>query len=752
MRSFADDIINSLPDPLITLDQNFSVLSVNHAFCDLFRVKPENTIGQIIYDLGNKQWDLPELRESLKNISLTNTSFNDYEVDHYFETIGRRVMSLNAQPLAQAKGDEPNILLTIKDITERVNELAIANKEKAKLVDELVIVNQEKTKLADELAIANKETAKRVNELAIAKAKWTDKLAIADEEKANRAEELVIANRELVLQNKQKDKRADELVIANKEKDKRANELDIANKELAFQNQQKDKRADELATANAEKDKRADELATANAEKDKRANELVIANKEKDIHTEELILANKKLVTYQSKIEHIAHYDSLTSLPNREFLADRLSHNMAQSLRRKTSLAVAFMDLDAFKEVNDAYGHDVGDQLLVEVSKRMKACLRDGDTLARIGGDEFIAVMVDLEKLEDSMPLCKRLIEAVSKTFTMGNRVIQVSVSIGVAYYPQDGNDADQLIRRADQAMYIAKQAGKNRYQLFDLSHEKAVTIKLESISKIRSALERREFVLHYQPKVNMRTGVVIGVEALIRWQHPERGLLPPLELLSLIEGEAVSLELGEWVIDCALSQFSQWQSLGLSLPISVNISSHLLQQDNFTTRLAALLSAHSEVNPNCLELEILETTALNDISKVSATMKACTELGVSFALDDFGTGYSSLTYLKCLPAHMIKIDQSFVRNMLDDTDDLAIVTGVISLSKAFQRDVIAEGLETIAHGEALLKLGCELAQGYGIARPMPADDIPEWASNWKISFFENISLQLVSAVPCKSK
>ena len=236
----------------------------------------------------------------------------------------------------------------------------------------------------------------------------------------------------------------------------------------------------------------------------------------------------------------------------------------------------------------------------------------------------------------------------------------------------------------------------------------------------------------YYQPKVNMHTGVVIGVEALIRWQHSIRGLVPPLEFLPAIEGHAISLELGEWVIDTALIQISQWQNMGLNLPISVNISAYQLQRANFTTRLTALLVAHPEVNPHSLELEILETTALHDISQVSAAMKTCHELGVRFALDDFGTGYSSLTYLKNLPAGLIKIDQSFVRDMLEDTDDLAIVEGVVGLAKTFDRDVIAEGVETIEHGVALLQLGCELAQGYGIAKPMPADDIPEWVSSWK--------------------
>jgi diguanylate cyclase (GGDEF)-like protein/PAS domain S-box-containing protein len=434
----------------------------------------------------------------------------------------------------------------------------------------------------------------------------------------------------------------------------------------------------------------------------------------------------------EEKLEHIGYYDPLTDLPNRVLLADRLNQAMMQCQRRNRSLTVAYLDLDGFKTINDTYGHDTGDGLLVAVSERMKKALREGDTLARIGGDEFIAVMVYLEKIEDSKPLLERLLKAVSEPVTVGDAVMQVSASIGVTIYPQDGVDADQLIRHADQAMYVAKQAGKNRYHLFDTALDIKIKIQQESITNVRSALGRSEFVLYYQPKVNMNTGDVIGVEALIRWQHPEHGLVPPLDFLPLIEGHAISLELGEWVIDTALAQISQWRSMGERLPISVNISAYQLQQNNFVTRLTALLAAHPEVNPHYLELEILETSALNDIGQVLDTMNACHELGVRFALDDFGTGYSSLTYLRRLPAYLIKIDQSFVRDMLESANDSAIVEGVVSLAKAFQREVIAEGVETIAHRVALLQLGCELAQGNGIARPMPADDIPEWVSSWK--------------------
>ncbi|SIS96325.1 EAL domain-containing protein [Neptunomonas antarctica] len=434
------------------------------------------------------------------------------------------------------------------------------------------------------------------------------------------------------------------------------------------------------------------------------------------------------------KLEHIAHYDLLTNLPNRSLLTERLSKTMLTCSRHAQSLAVVCLDLDGFKHVNDGYGHNVGDELLIALSLRMKNALRKGDTLARIGGDEFIAILVDLTSAEDCQPVLERLLLAASKPITVGDVIFNTSASIGVTLYPQDSVDADQLIRHADQAMYVAKESGKNRYHIFDTDQDDAVKAKNLRLKAIRSALDNHQFVLHYQPKVNMRTGTVIGVEALIRWQHPERGLLNPIEFLPVIENHAMSIELGEWVIATALSQISQWQEMELNIPlsISVNIAAVQLQQCDFTARLAILLATYPDVEPHYLELEVLETSALDDVQHVSEIMDACIALGVKFALDDFGTGYSSLTYLRRLPASLIKIDQSFVRDMLNDAGDLAIVEGVIALAKLFKREVIAEGVESIEHGRALLQLGCELAQGYGIARPMPASDFPAWISDWK--------------------
>jgi len=436
----------------------------------------------------------------------------------------------------------------------------------------------------------------------------------------------------------------------------------------------------------------------------------------------------------QEQLSRIAHYDLLTNLPNRVLLADRLSQAMLQCGRHAQSLAVVFLDLDGFKYVNDAYGHDVGDELLIALSVRMKESLREGDSLARIGGDEFVAVLVDLTTVENCEPVLERLLLAASEPVTISDVVINISASIGVTFYPQDNVDAEQLMRHADQAMYAAKESGKNCYLLFDTEQDDAVKVQREGLAAIRSALDNHQFVLYYQPKVNMRTGSVTGFEALIRWQHPERGLLNPVDFLSIIEKNPMMIELGEWVIDKALTQISQWQAMGLNLPVntSVNIAAVQLQQPDFTQKLTTLLAAHPSVEPRCLELEVLETSALEDVTNVSITMNACIALGINFSLDDFGTGYSSLTYLRRLPASLIKIDQSFVRDMLVDVDDLAIVEGIIALAKSFKREVIAEGVETIEHGTALLQLGCDLAQGYGIARPMPASDIPTWVAEWK--------------------
>lgn len=436
---------------------------------------------------------------------------------------------------------------------------------------------------------------------------------------------------------------------------------------------------------------------------------------------------------HEKHLQHIAHYDTLTGLANRVLLSDRLEQAMMQTSRRGSHLAVAYLDLDGFKEINDTHGHDAGDQLLMAISQNMKRSLREGDTLSRLGGDEFVAVLLDLEDFESSIPTLKRLLHAASQPVVYEDVVLEVSASLGVTFYPQqDEIEADQLLRQADQAMYQAKQAGKNRFHLFDAEQDLSVRAHNEKIEGIRYALKEQQFLLYYQPKVNMHTSEIIGVEALIRWQHPTQGILPPIYFLPIIEDHPLAIDVGEWVISTALKQIDTWQSMGHSIKISVNIGARQLQQSDFLERLHYLLGLYPNVSPAMLELEVLETSALEDIHKISRIISECKKIGIAFALDDFGTGYSSLTYLKHLPISLLKIDQSFVRDMLYDSDDLAILEGVLGLGTAFHRHVIAEGVETLEHGKMLLQLGCELAQGYAIARPMPASEFPAWTSSWK--------------------
>jgi diguanylate cyclase (GGDEF)-like protein/PAS domain S-box-containing protein len=435
---------------------------------------------------------------------------------------------------------------------------------------------------------------------------------------------------------------------------------------------------------------------------------------------------------HKSQLEYIAHYDTLTGLPNRVLFDDRLQRGMAQARRRSQQLALAYIDLDGFKAVNDRHGHQVGDQLLMTVAARMKTTLREGDTISRLGGDEFVAVLIDLPDAESCLLLTQRLLAAVAQPVLVAGCELKVSASIGLTLFPQpDDVDAEQLLRQADLAMYQAKLAGKNRYHVFDTAHDRSLRGRQEDLARIRQGMRAGEFGLAYQPKVNMRTGALVGVEALIRWAHPEQGELEPACFLPTVAEHPLAVELGHWVIEQALSQIAVWKREGRAWPVSVNISARHLQAPDFMIRLQSALARHPEVWPGSLELEVCETSALESITQMSRIVEACAAIGVSFALDDFGTGHSSLAYLKRLPAARLKIDQVFVRGMLEDAEDLAILRAILGLASAFRREVIAEGVETVEHGELLLQLGCEIAQGYGIARPMPAEQIPQWAATW---------------------
>lgn len=417
--------------------------------------------------------------------------------------------------------------------------------------------------------------------------------------------------------------------------------------------------------------------------------------------------------------------DPLTGLPNRLGLTARLDQAIAVARREGGAAAVLFIDLDGFKAVNDGRGHAAGDAVLREIAARLRARLRDTDTVARLGGDEFVLLLEDIE----GERVLERVLEAIRTPIALASQQVCVSASIGVTLFPEDDADPDTLLRHADQAMYRAKQRGRNCIQFFDASVEEQQRVRKERLERLDQALRRQEFVLHFQPQVDMADGRPLGMEALLRWQHPERGLLAPGEFLPDLEGTELETRLGQWVVDHALGALERCRAAGLDIGVSVNVGPGPLMQAGFVASVRSALERHPDIPPERLELEILESTALDDMVLAMDVLEACHRLGVRIALDDFGTGYASLRHFRQLPFDRLKIDRSFVLDMLEDGEARAIVGAVVQLARTFGREVIAEGVETPAHAAALLALGCRLGQGFGIARPMPVEHIPGWVS-----------------------
>jgi diguanylate cyclase (GGDEF)-like protein/PAS domain S-box-containing protein len=442
----------------------------------------------------------------------------------------------------------------------------------------------------------------------------------------------------------------------------------------------------------------------------------------------------------REQLERQAHYDELTRLPNRTRLSQLLDDAMRAADRDGYLLVVCYLDLDRFKPVNDRYGHAAGDRLLAELAGRLRSALRSReswvDSAARLGGDEFV-LLLRAGTLEEARMAVERVLRVVSQPYVIdpAQDPAQITASMGATVYPIDGSDADTLLRHADHAMYGAKQSGRNGVLFFDPEHRRRTEERVMAIGRVQEALDQQEFVLHYQPKVDMRSGRVLGFEALLRWEHPQQGLVAPLQFLPLIENTGLSCRIGDWVIAQALDHLAQWRRDGLDFSVSVNVSARHLQEPDFGQRLSELLARHTEPLATQLEIEMLETAAHADIEATSALLARCQGIGVRFALDDFGTGYSTLTYLKRLPVDVLKIDRSFVHHMLDDTQDRAIVEGVIGLARTFGCTVVAEGVESPAQARTLLELGCDIGQGTGIAAPMPAQLVANWVRDYKGMF-----------------
>jgi len=450
----------------------------------------------------------------------------------------------------------------------------------------------------------------------------------------------------------------------------------------------------------------------------------------------------------ENQVQFLAYYDALTELPNRTLLRDRLGKALAGSLRRKDKVAVLFLDLDRFKVINDSLGHSFGDLLLRKIADRLKSQVREQDTVARVGGDEFLVVLTDVKDGTDAAIAAEKIMDAMIAELVIQGRSFSVSCSMGISIFPEHGADSETLIKNADAAMYSAKESGRNTFQFFSEKMNAEVVERLTLEHGLRAALDKKEFFLVYQPQMDMATGTIVGFEALLRWQHPELGTIAPDRFMGIAENSGLILPIGAWVLRTACSQARKWQDEGLcATPVAVNVSAVQFRQPGFREVVSRVLS---ETGLACqyLELEVTESLLLSNADMTSSVLRELKGMGLKLAIDDFGTGYSSLSYLKQFPFSKLKIDRSFIRDVAVNSDDAAITTAIISMAKSLSLKVIAEGVENEAQMSFLRKLGCEEIQGYYFSKPLTAEEI---SARLKLGSLGNPVVRLVSEIDSRT-
>lgn len=426
----------------------------------------------------------------------------------------------------------------------------------------------------------------------------------------------------------------------------------------------------------------------------------------------------------EETIHHLAYHDALTDLPNRRMYVQQLSKEMMQAKRFQSSLAVLFLDLDRFKDVNDSFGHDVGDMLLIEASKRLQACLKPGDVVARLGGDEFTIMQNQLLDRNEATALAEQIMYQLQRPFELDGHVFNVSCSIGIALYPQDGDNPEDLLKRADTALYTVKSRGKNGYDFFDPSMEAKSLERILMENEMRKAIEQEQFQIYYQPKIDIATSAMTGMEALVRWVHPELGIIPPNRFIPIAEETGMILALGEWILKQACKQNKNWHDQGYTLKVSVNLSARQIYQKDLIEMIKDILQ-ETKLSPHWLELEITESIFVK-MEEATAVLQQIRDIGIQISIDDFGTGYSSFSYIKSLPVDTIKIDASFIRDIHHNQESQAIVKAIVTIAQSLNMNVIAEGIELHDQVAALKENGCDHGQGYLFSKPLPTDDFDQ--------------------------
>jgi diguanylate cyclase (GGDEF)-like protein len=424
----------------------------------------------------------------------------------------------------------------------------------------------------------------------------------------------------------------------------------------------------------------------------------------------------------QKHLQQLAHFDNLTQLPNRVLYSDRLLQSILQAQRTEQKVAIRFIDLDHFKDINDSVGHRIGDLLLKDVAARLLSIVRISDTVARMGGDEFTILLPNISHRDNANTVADKIVKHLSQPYQLESEELYISASVGVAIFPDDGITVDELLKNADTAMYQAKSNGKNMYRFYSLDMLAIAKNRITIMNNLHHAIERNELILHYQPKMNMARDRMVGAEALMRWQHPEMGIIPPDRFIPLAEETGLIIPMGEWALRRVCLQIREWQEQGYSpCIIAVNVSPIQFKRHNFFETVRDIID-ETGIDPSLLELEVTESTIMQDMGSTIKTLRALKDLGIAISIDDFGTGYSSLSNLKRFPIDTLKIDKSFIVNIANNVDDKAIVSAIISMAKSLGLNIIAEGVETEAQLSFLSEQGCNEIQGYLFSKPLPAE------------------------------
>ncbi len=686
-NQYAESIIDTINEPLIVMNHDLRVISASRSFYVDFKIRPEETLGRLIYDLGNKQWDIPKLRQLLENLLPRKTILDDYEIEHEFADIGKRTMLFNAREIQRKTEKERLILLAIEDITERKQmeeKLRLSEHRFRSIFDEgpfgMGLVKPDSTFIAVNKVLCN---LLGYTEQELVGKRIADITHEEDNEKSREFLRQLFTGSTPVVRFKKR------YVGKNGE---------ILWVSITFS---------------------------------------AIHDKEDNIPYGQIIIESlTESRKAAEKIHLMAYYDSLTGLANLTFHKELIKKTIAHARRYNKTAANIYIGLDRFQRINDTLGYSIGDLLLKTVADRLTSFLRKSDFIARSvegeiknvisrpGGDEFIIWTHDLHHAQDAARVAGRLLKEISAPYNLDGREVFITASMGIALYPDDGTDADELLLNAERAMRHAKSKGINNFYFYSKSMHSAVLEFLTLENDLHRALERKELVLYYQPKVDAATKMITGMEALIRWNHPGKGLIPPMQFIPIAEKSGLILPIGEFVIRTVCRQIKTWQEAGYKqINVALNVSNHQFEKNDLAGIIKAALQ-DTMIYPNCLGLEITESAIMGNTKRELQILTELSALGIELAIDDFGMGYSSLSYLKQLPLDFLKIDKSFIDGVASDSRDQAIVRATIVMAHGLNMKTIAEGVETEEQLSFLQEHGCDEIQGYLFSRPLPADQI----------------------------